>query len=130
MSTREMLDTHPARDTFDPAELSEAIDHLSACIASCQICADACLHEDDVVAMRNCIQTDLNCADVCAATLRIISRPGPDGHTWRVMLEACVTACEECAEDCEAHDHEHCRLCARHCRACAEACRALLAVAS
>ena len=97
---------------------------------TCQSCANACLHEDEIAPMRDCIQTDLNCSDVCAATMRILSRPGPDGKTWETMLQACVAACAECAHECEQHDHDHCRVCARECRACAEACDALLVVAS
>lgn len=130
MSTQAMLETHPAKSTFDAPELAAAIDRLSACVATCSICADACLHEDDVDGLRRCIQVDLNCADVCSATLRTISRPGPDGGTWAAMLETCVKACEECASECESHEHDHCRQCAEACRACAEACRSLLAAAS
>jgi hypothetical protein len=31
--------------------------------------------------------------------------------------------CEQCAAECEQHDHEHCKLCAQICRECAEDCR-------
>jgi len=34
--------------------------------------------------------------------------------------------CEECAEECERHDAEHCQVCA-DLRECAESCRNLLA---
>ncbi|WP_346533245.1 four-helix bundle copper-binding protein [Micromonospora sp. DPT] len=48
------------------------------------------------------------------------------------MLEACVTACQSCGDECAAHagKHEHCRICADACRACEQACRDLLATIS
>ncbi|HEU5147385.1 MAG TPA: four-helix bundle copper-binding protein [Chryseosolibacter sp.] len=31
-----------------------------------------------------------------------------------------------CAEECNKHNHEHCKVCAEACLACAEACHALV----
>jgi hypothetical protein len=39
------------------------------------------------------------------------------------MLELCARVCDECAIECERHDHEHCKLCAQMCRECAADCR-------
>ncbi|WP_390176068.1 four-helix bundle copper-binding protein [Mariniblastus fucicola] len=35
----------------------------------------------------------------------------------------CAGACDWCAEQCGAHDHEHCKRCAESCRKCADECR-------
>lgn len=129
MTITDVLTDHPARETFDLDELAACIDACLACTATCSSCADACLSEDDPAAMRRCIQTDLDCADICAATARVLARPSPTGHAWRALVEACAQACTECADECSQHDHAHCRRCADACRRCADACRALLAVA-
>ena len=49
--------------------------------------------------------------------------PGSNEQVLREMLELCARVCEECAAECERHDHEHCKLCAQMCRECAEDCR-------
>ena len=42
----------------------------------------------------------------------------------RLMLESCASVCDACADECERHDHDHCKLCAEMCRECARDCRA------
>lgn len=79
--------------------------------------------------MRACIRTDLDCADVCATTARMLARTGT-GPVVLAQLAACVEACRACAVECERHagHHEHCRECAAACRVCADACEELLTV--
>lgn len=122
----DILSTHPSKDTFDLPELRAAIDALNTCASSCGTCADACLHGDHVEHMVRCIDLDNQCAAICRATAEILSRPGPNGDSWRTVVEACIAVCRECAEECAQHDHEHCQICAADCRACADACQALL----
>lgn len=84
-----------------------------------------------VADLRDCIRTNLDCADVCVATGKVLSRrTGSDLETVKAQLEACRVACAECASDCEQHAsmHEHCRVCAEACRRCERACADLLAV--
>jgi hypothetical protein len=33
--------------------------------------------------------------------------------------------CEDCADECEQHDHDHCQVCAEVLRECAESCRTM-----
>jgi hypothetical protein len=130
MSIEAILRTHPRPESVDRAVLARCIDECGACEATCTICADACLAEDDVAAMVGCIRRCLDCADACAGTARIVSRQTePDPGTRRATVEACLAACRACAEECErhAHHHEHCRLCAEECRRCERACEELLA---
>lgn len=126
----DILETHPARDTFDLEPLRRAIDAASACASTCATCADACLHGDDPASMRRCIDLCTQCSIICQATAAILSRPGPNGDSWRSVVEACIAVCRECHEECGGHDHDHCQRCAEASRECIEACEALLAVAS
>ncbi|HEX2251804.1 MAG TPA: four-helix bundle copper-binding protein [Thermoanaerobaculia bacterium] len=122
---RQMFANHPdpASDAGDQA--FALVQATAECAAVCTTCADACLSEDDPAPMRSCIRSNLDCADLCAVTGRLIARPGKqDPQTLRAQLEACAVACRHCASECEHHAAamEHCRICAQTCRACAEAC--------
>jgi hypothetical protein len=78
--------------------------------------------------LEQCIRLNQDCAEICGAVARMLSRPGhQDRATLDGLLEACVRACRACAEECEGHaDHmEHCRVCAESCRACGKACEAM-----
>lgn len=92
------------------------------CIIACEMCSDACLDEDDTQMLARCIRLDRDCAELCAAAARILSRGGPLALD---VCRACADACEACAAECERHasHHDHCRICAEACRRCAEACR-------
>ena len=130
MSVQAILETHPRPLVADAAVLAGCIDECVACAATCTICADASLAEDDVRAMERCIRLCLDCADACVSTGRILSRQtDPDPSIQLTALEACLAACRASAEECERHaqHHEHCRLCAEQCRRCERACDALLA---
>ena len=130
MTATDMIKAHPnPSDALDPELLAEAIEATLACSQTCTACADACLAEEMVANLRDCIRTDLDCADICAATGTVLTRlTGSNTATVRALLEACRTACAECAADCEEHadHHEHCRICADACRRCEKACAALL----
>jgi len=79
--------------------------------------------------MVRCIRLCLDCADVCTATVGVVSRQTEnDANVTRSLLEACVSACKSCRQECERHAemHEHCRVCADACRRCEEACGHLL----
>lgn len=130
-ATLPMLDTYPKSINLDRAKLAATIDALRSCAQACTACADACLSEDMVAELTKCIRTNLDCADVCDTTARVLSRhTGYDANVSRSLLEACATACKSCGDECAAHAsmHEHCRVCADSCRACEKACRELLAV--
>ncbi len=76
-----------------------------------------------------CIRRNLNCADMCDATGRVLSRyTAENATTARVVLAACAAACKSCGEECQSHSdmHGHCRVCARACQRCEQACRNLL----
>jgi hypothetical protein len=117
-----MLETHP-QATANEA-LARCIEQCFACALSCTSCADACLAEEQVQELARCIRLNLDCADVCDATGRVLTRQtSTEPRLARSMLDACVQACRICAEGCERHapHHEHCRVCAEACRRCEQA---------
>lgn len=92
------------------------------CLVACEMCADACLEEADSKTLTTCIRLDRDCAEACAAAVRVMARGGP---LTAELCHACARACDACAAECDKHaaHHEHCRLCAEACRRCADECR-------
>lgn len=129
--TTQMLNSYPADlGGVDRDALAACIDACFSCAQVCTACADACLSEEMVAELRSCIRTDLDCADLCLTTGKILSRhTGYDANLTRAVLEACMAACKACGDECASHAdmHDHCRICAEACRACEQACQKLLA---
>jgi Domain of Unknown Function (DUF326) len=129
MPVREMIDSYPAEINMDRKVIADAVQAMIDCAQTCTACADACLSEHELEQLRKCIRSDLDCADICDTTARVVSRhTGYDANTTRAQLRACIQACNSCGEECEAHagKHEHCRICAQTCRSCAQTCQSLL----
>jgi|SRR5687768_6225157 len=103
----------------------KAIDALNNCATECNHCLTACLEEQNVSMLVNCIKLDIDCAAICSFTASLLARNSAHG---RHLLRECIEVCNACAAECEkhAHHHEHCKKCAEACRACAEACSSLL----
>jgi hypothetical protein len=127
---RQLLDTYQNRSRIDAGVLATAIDALSDCVQACTADVDADLSEGDLGEMVKCIRLCLDCTDVCAATLGVVSRPAEwDAGVTKPLLEACVAICKSCGDECERHAPHmaHCRVCGESCRRCEKACRDLLA---
>jgi hypothetical protein len=118
MQIAEMLRTHPQATNEG---LASVIEELAACAKTCTSCADACLGEEGHLSdLVRCIRLNLDCADVCEATSRVLTRQTAfEPATARALLEACAEECERHAE----MGMEHCRICAESCRRCETACR-------
>ncbi len=126
---RQLLDTYPSSVSVDADVLAAAIDALSACAQACIADVDADLSEQHLTEMVRCIRLCLDCADVCTATVAVMSRNANyDANVARPLAEACAAICKACGDECErhAHMHEHCRVCAEACRRGEQACRQLL----
>ena len=125
---RQLLDTYPGTANIDAGLLAAAIDTLSDCAQACIADVDADLSEQNLTEMVTCIRLCLDCADVCTATIGVISRQASyDANVTRPLLQACVAICKSCGDECERHAHmRHCRVCAEACRLCEQACRGLL----
>ncbi len=128
-STQSMLMTHPEPIAVDRAALVECIEACFACAQTCTACADACLAEEMVEHLRHCIRTNLDCADICETTGRVLSRQTETNpRIVRLQVQTCAMSCQMCGEECQRHAqmHEHCKVCAEACRMCEQACNALL----
>jgi hypothetical protein len=128
-SAAQMLAAHPWEGNVEREALAACVEACFECAQTCTSCADACLSEDGVADLRKCIRLDLDCADICEATGRVLTRQTEyDAPTSKSQLESCREVCRTCGEECERHAemHEHCRICAESCRTCERACEALL----
>lgn len=128
MRANEMLRGHKSAPV-NAAEFAECINACHACAQACTSCADACLSEEQVGVLTRCIRLDLDCADICDATARVLSRQTqPEQQVIRQQVQACALICRLCAEECEKHQdkHEHCRVCAAECRRCEQLCNQML----
>ena len=125
---RQILEAHSESAIVDPDLLARSIEACFECAQACTACADACLGEQDSRALTRCIRLNLDCADLCDATGRILSRQAVLEDVARAAIAACFEACDQCAEECDHHTsrHEHCRMCAEACRRCEKACNDLL----
>lgn len=126
MSIRKMIAAHPHVAGHVNEPLAQAVKHAMYCAVICTSCADACSAEE--MDMRQCIRLCMDCADICAAAARVAARrTGENVAVIRAMLQTCIDACGVCAEECDKHDHNHCKRCAMMCRECADDCREALA---
>jgi hypothetical protein len=126
---RELLDTYLGSLNADAGVLAATIDALSDCAEACIADTEADLNEQDLAEMVTCIRLCLNCADVCAATMGVVTRQAAyDPNVTRPLLEACIAICNSCGDECARHAPHmpHCRVCEQACRRCEQACRELL----
>ncbi|WLV25224.1 four-helix bundle copper-binding protein [Aciduricibacillus chroicocephali] len=97
---------------------------LQNCVKTCNICFEACLNEEHVEMMADCIRLDRECAEVCSLLGQFVSR----GSQFTTELAGlCAKVCEACGNECKKHNHEHCQRCAQICFACAEECHRIAA---
>jgi uncharacterized protein DUF326 len=125
-----MAQTSPQKSPLDAEALVEGIRACFDCAQACTACADACLGERQVQRLTRCIRLNLDCADVCVTTGRLLSRQTAfEPSVGRALLQACAQICAVCGDECEQHGQhgmEHCRVCAEACRRCEQACNTLL----
>ena len=123
--TRQMIDSAGAAPEPAHAELAAVIDALRECEQASNACAMAMV---EVGGMVTEVRRDLDCADVCDATQRVLSRgPAADAHLEAALVQACILACQASSEACGRHaDHlEHCRLHSESATRCADGLRTL-----
>lgn len=126
MHAQQMIRTHPHVRGNTNDILIRCIEACFDCEQSCIACADACLGEDMVQHLTQCIRLNLDCADTCrAAGSMATRRTGSNETTLRAMLEACGLACRNCGNECDRHaqQHQHCAICAQACRECERLCQ-------
>ena len=102
------------------AHNKELLQKLAQCAAACEMCADACLDEDNVKMMVHCIRLDRDCAKICMLAHSYVASHSSYSGT---ILQQCAEICRACGEECAKHETDHCKECARACKECEEACR-------
>ena len=127
----QMLESYPREFNVDKDVLARCIEACYDCAQACTACADDCLSEDGVAELVKCIRLNLDCADICATTGRVVNRQTEyDANVTRAIVQACVQVCKSCGDECEEHGRhgmEHCRVCSDACRRCEQSCEDLLA---
>ena len=101
-------------------ENDQLLHQLNDCITACNACYNACLNEKDINMLTRCIELDRECADICQFAVSLLTR---DSENAGKILDLCAEICEDCAVECEKHEHDHCLHCAKVCRSCADACK-------
>ncbi|WP_340023978.1 four-helix bundle copper-binding protein [Paenibacillus sp. FSL K6-1096] len=97
------------------------------CIDACLKCMDACnysyvssLKEYNLADLRESIQLDRECADICSFAVQAMTRRSP---FVAEILRLCAEICDRCADASSRHEHTHCQDCIDACRNAAMACR-------
>ncbi|MFE3260953.1 hypothetical protein ACFXPS_37040 [Nocardia sp. NPDC059091] len=124
--THELVESLNIKSSLTSQQLACGVDALLECEEAVTACAAGMLSEPTMGPM---ISADLDCADVVAATRRLLTRhTGPDTAVLSAQLEACLLACERSSQFCGnfAERHEHCRICSQATRRCVETSRELL----
>lgn len=93
---------------------------LHECVEACNHCYYACLKEEDVKMMVECIRLDRECAEICAFLEHALTRSTSFASD---LAKVCTRICEACGNECQKHDHNHCQKCAEACFKCAKACK-------
>jgi hypothetical protein len=101
------------------AHNDELIMKLAKCAAACEECLDACLEEDNKDMLVECMRTDRDCAKICHLAAGFVAS---HSQFTGSVLTLCEELCRACAEECDKHEHDHCKRCADSCRVCANAC--------
>lgn len=96
---------------------NRTLKELDACSTLCNICFDACLHEQDVSIMARCIELNRDCAEMCQVAASVVSR---NSEFSDAVLNLCADICIACAEECEKHPTDHCQKTAHVCRTTAD----------
>jgi hypothetical protein len=125
-----LIQANPSKPSFEQNVLVAGIQACFDCAQACTEDADADLAENNLQEMGHCIWLCLDCADVCLATGRMLSRQTAfDATVARVNLQACTRVCQVCGDECEEHARRgmvHCKTCLEACRRCEQACNVLL----
>lgn len=113
----------------DGETLARCIDAFLACAAASTACSSACLAEEDVAPLKDCIATNDVAAAICEATASVAARLHKGSwEALRAQLEASLVACRASGAQCREHAalHEHCRYCAEACERAEKAADTLL----
>ena len=103
-------------EAMNETEALSAMKALDECVRACSHCASRDILEGNMV---ECAMICLDCADVCAATLKVMARHSAHHGDFAKL---CAHICRASATECRKHGHEHCKQCAAACEKCADEC--------
>jgi hypothetical protein len=86
-------------------------------------CSAACLQEEDVKMMAQCIRLDMDCAQICSLVTAYLAR---NSEFASQVCDLCAQVRDVCAAECSGHQHEYCLRCAQAYRRCADECRSVM----
>ena len=105
--------------------MSEQFDRLVTvsenCAEECERCSTACLSENGVAALVDCVKLGRDCADLCRLVAAFAAR---DSRFTTLAANVLAAVCKRCADECSRHDMSYCQVCAGACRSCASECAA------
>ena len=105
---RQLLDAYPGTLNADAGVLAATIDALSDCAQACIADADDDLREQNLAEMVTCIRLCWDCADVCTATLGVVTRQtARDASVTKPLLEAAKPPARSAGDECLRHAHHH-----------------------
>lgn len=128
-AVEQRLQAHPENAATDIHLLGTAIEHLYDASQSCTVCSDACLAEDDHDRLLGVVRLGQDCADVCLATGRMLSRQHkPNWELLRGALELAARTLDAAGSEANRHApaYESCRRMMEDCNAAQGACNELL----
>lgn len=83
------------------------------CIQCIEDCRSAMILSQLIPGMDKCVRQCMLCLKECE---NLIDNCKGDPDADKIIYEACVEACGNCAVECEQYDYDHCRICAATCR--------------
>ena len=104
--------------------MSHSLDqNTTYCINTCNDCATECGNCFAKMVGKECMNERLmsciECAAICRLCADAMARNSPFA---KQTSKLCAEICDWCANQCGAHDMDHCKICAEACLRCAEAC--------
>lgn len=102
-------------------EYEKCIKACRLCFLDCQKCAVQMAGKESGNDCPNCC---LQCLDACLLCIKFLFAGSQFSKAYCLL---CAEVCDWCAQQCQVHDHDHCKVCAASCVICADACRAYAA---
>lgn len=107
------MDSISTPSSFHNTKYAECIEAYYNCANSCEYCGTLCLHEVSNKMLLECLELCSYCADVCRFASKHMSR---DSIRVEEFCDYCAKVCEDCSNECEKHEMDHCKQCAKVCR--------------
>ena len=102
---------------------NHVIQMLNKCITACETCLTLSFQEGMPISLKDAVNLQRDCIDMCAITARFISR---NSSNMRRILKECIEVCRKCAEECHKQSQEYYQQCGDICQECYQTCEKYL----